>query len=95
MSFFLFACFFLVTPEAHGIALGQGLNPNHRCGNTGSSTRCAGLESKPSPPQRLCQILNRLHHSRNSSSYFSMKVLLAFLSAALVDSSVCSVGCVP
>ena len=58
--------------------LGQELNLSHSydlchsCDNTGSLTHCSRPEMEPMVPQTQRQIVNLLHHSRNSSfSYFS------------------------
>ena len=56
--------------------LDQGLNsscsydPCHSCSNARSLTHYAGLGIKFVPPQRQCQILNPLHHSRNFREEF-------------------------
>ena len=68
----MYHIFFFFFGFTHGTwkFLGQGSNPSlcHSCNTTGSLTPCAGPEIKPAP-QRHCQILNPLHHSKNSALY--------------------------
>lgn len=52
-----------------GLNLSHSFNLHHSCGHdAGSLTHCAGLGIKPALPQRRCQILNLLYHSRNSGN---------------------------
>jgi len=65
---------FLARPTAYGNSRGKGSNPSHgcdlhhSCGHAGSLTHPALLGIEPELPQRRCQILNLLCHSRNPSS---------------------------
>ena len=70
---------------------GKGSNPSHSCnlchscGNSASLTHWAQLGRKPAPPQKQHQVLNPLHHSRNSCKLKFFILVFIYASVQLIN----------
>ena len=83
--FLLFGCIYSIRKFP-----GQGSNPSnscnlhHSCSNTRSLIHWAGPQIKPVLPQRQCQILDLLCHSRNSLIVFLISEIILFAQFLLI-----------